>query len=64
MKKSIAIVWCTADVQGVRSDLTDAQANTVLAELKRTHDANIGVNWDVIKCTADLLYPKKEQPYA
>jgi hypothetical protein len=52
--------WYTSDVQEVRPDLSDDQAWAVLQEIKRTHDATIGINWDVINCTADNLFPLLE----
>jgi hypothetical protein len=52
--------WYTSDVQDVRPDLSDDQAWEVLQEIKRTHDATVGINWDVINCTADNLFPLLE----
>ncbi|QFP75033.1 hypothetical protein [Deinococcus sp. AJ005] len=41
---AIALVWNIHDVQ-TRADLTDAQARTVLANVERDHDPEIGLNW-------------------
>lgn len=52
----IQITWHTDDVHEVRSDLTDDQARHVLQEIKRSHDAEVGINWDRIKATAESLF--------
>lgn len=51
--KIIAIRWQADDVKmqakdRFNLDLTDEQAGKVLDMLKRTHDASIGINWEVI----------------
>ena len=56
---TISIKWSTQDVLSVREDLTSEQANAVLREVERTHDAENGVNWEVIKTIASLLYPER-----
>jgi hypothetical protein len=38
--------------------LTDDQALEVLFALKSQHDATIGINWDVIRDTADYMFPE------
>ena len=55
--KEIAIFWHIEDVQSIRPDLTDEQASIVLQRLKKSHDASVGINWDVIDCVADSLFP-------
>lgn len=60
-RKQIADVWGTGDVQSVRPDLTDDQAWEVLQKVERNHDANFGINWEVLECQADALYPEPEQ---
>ncbi|APZ94518.1 hypothetical protein [Fuerstiella marisgermanici] len=52
----IQITWHIDDVHEVRSDLTDDQAWTVLQDIKRHHDAGIGINWHVIENAAERLY--------
>jgi hypothetical protein len=52
--------WYESDVQSVRPDLTSDQAWAVLRGVKDTHDAEIGINWDVIRFVADTLYPEPE----
>lgn len=50
----IAISWCTDDVLGCAKNrglkCTKAQAREVLSFIKHKHDANTGINWDVIAC--------------
>lgn len=60
MKDYIEIIWNIDDVLEVRPDLTKEQAREVLHALRRYHDAELGINWDVIYWTAHEIYPKKE----
>lgn len=55
-RTQVAVIWCIDDVQEVRPDLTDEQAWEVLQAARRYHDANIGINWDVLSCHADMLF--------
>ena len=55
-RQQVAIVWCIEDVQAVRPDLTNEQAWEVLKLAERYHDANIGINWDVLSCHADSRF--------
>lgn len=57
MAYSIAITWNIEDVQAVRPDLTDEQCEVVLKHIEDTHDATIGINWDVIRYAAAYLFP-------
>ena len=57
----IQIVWTTEDVLQVRPDLNKRQAREVLAKVKENHDAHIGVCWEVIAVTANLLFPKADR---
>ena len=57
--KEIAIFWHIEDVQSVRPDLTDEQASSVLKNLKKNHDANEGITWEIIKVIADILFPEE-----
>lgn len=49
--------WHVDDVRSERPDLTKEQCREVLRNLKRNHDANIGINWEVINVVAAILYP-------
>ncbi len=55
---SITNTWGIADIKNVRADLTDEQAIEVLKAIDNSHDANEGVNWEVISTHADILYPE------
>ena len=57
----IAIIWSVEDVKMQCEWLDDEQALDVLHHIVHKHDACIGVNWDVIECTADFMYPKPEK---
>ena len=48
MNDQITITWHIDDVLTVDDTLTKSQAKQVLYLLKHNHDANIGINWDVI----------------
>lgn len=53
--------WHVDDVLDVREDLTREQAKEVLHKVGGNHDAEIGINWDVIEAWADNLYPDPER---
>ncbi len=55
-RRQIAIIWDIEDVNEVRPDLTEQQAFEVLENVKRHHDATIGINWDTLQCVADELF--------
>jgi hypothetical protein len=58
LTKQISIKWGLDDVLSIRPRFTPAQASQVLAYLKRKHDANIGINWEVIEIVCDFLFPE------
>jgi hypothetical protein len=53
--------WYTEDVIDVRPDLSHEQAWEVLKHIKKTHDATVGINWEVIDIACDILYPLPEE---
>lgn len=55
-RRQIAVIWSTEDVQEVRPDLTPEQCWEVLQATESHLDANIGINWDVLNCHADMLF--------
>ncbi|EBV0135957.1 hypothetical protein DNI05_08585 [Salmonella enterica subsp. enterica serovar Newport] len=55
----LMVMWQKEDVAQVRPDLTDEQCIKVMRKIKDCHDANVGVNWDVISDTADTMFPKE-----
>jgi hypothetical protein len=56
----ISIKWKIDDVLSVRPDLTKSQASMVLNYLKRKHDAEVGINWEVIGIVCDFLFPEND----
>ena len=56
--ETLVIKWDVEDVQSVRPDLNNEQANDVLYVLAENFDANIGVDWDVIMMAAEQLFPE------
>jgi hypothetical protein len=52
-------IWCTEDViQQAKQDgkfVTDEQAADVLENIDRHKDANLGINWDTVRCGIDEL---------
>ena len=57
----IRLAWCSEDVMQHCDWLTKDQALEVLHDLERNHDACIGINWDVIRDTVAVKYPKPEE---
>jgi len=55
-KDQIAYVWDIEDVQAQRPSLTDDQAREVLDRLMDTHDANYGINWEIIDVNIAALF--------
>ena len=53
-------VWQVSDVRGRRPDLDDEQCWEVLRSIERNHNAEVGINWDVIDFVADTLYPEPD----
>lgn len=49
----IRVTWSADDVLNVNSDLNANQVAGVLEMLKKHHDANIGITWEVIEATID-----------
>jgi len=49
MQRIIQITWTIQDMQEIEPGLSDKQASDVLVYLEKNHDANIGINWDVIE---------------
>jgi hypothetical protein len=58
---NIAIFWGTEDVQQVAPHLTDEEAREVLNVANRRHDANMGINWDVLESIADMLFDRPDE---
>lgn len=54
---SIAAIWSTDDVRGVRPHLTEDQAWEVLQEVGRRQDAELGITWMTLEDAADDMFP-------
>jgi hypothetical protein len=48
----ISIIWNIDDVKSIAPDLTDQECDEVLIIAKDNHDANIGINWEVLETIA------------
>jgi hypothetical protein len=55
---SIAVIWRTDDVRGVRPHLTEEQAWEVLQLVEDFHDAQWGINWTTLETVADDMFPR------
>jgi len=55
-RKQIAVIWDVKDVREVRPDLTDEQAWEVLQQTRHQHDATLGINWETLELTAQMLF--------
>jgi hypothetical protein len=51
--------WSVEDVQVQRPDLNLEQAADVLQSIAINFDAEIGINWEVIDCVAEIRYPEE-----
>ena len=55
----ISIKWHIEDVKAQAKErhinITDEQAREILQAMKKNHDCNIGINWEVIDCRLDML---------
>ena len=56
--KTVAVEWSVEDVKNFRDDLDDDQAWQVLIRAYQNHNAEIGINWDVLEACADDLFPE------
>ena len=61
-ENEIMIKWHVDDVLSVRPDLTKDQAFEVLLNCKSSHDAAVGISWDVIDTTASSMFPELNEP--
>ncbi|NJM68690.1 MAG: hypothetical protein HC851_25025 [Acaryochloris sp. RU_4_1] len=51
----IADIWHIMDVKERSPSLTDDQARAVLARVMDTHDANYGINWEILDANISAL---------
>lgn len=47
--------WYTDDVLSMDDSLTEDQVRKVMELIARTHDADIGINWEVIKQAIHII---------
>ena len=63
----ISIIWSTEDVlhqakeKGVK--LTEDEANQILLQMERKHDADIGISWTTIDVYIDDLVDARDYSY-
>ena len=63
----ISIIWSTEDVlhqakeKGVK--LTEDEANEILLQMERKHDADIGISWTTIDVYIDDLVDARDYSY-
>jgi hypothetical protein len=61
--RAIAILWFKEDVQTIRPDLTPDQCWEVLQHVERHHDAELGINWQSLTESAELLFGSSASPH-
>jgi hypothetical protein len=54
----ISVVWHIDDVKSIDDSLTDDQCRAVLGMAERKHDANEGINWQVLDIWIDYIKEK------
>lgn len=59
----ISFHWYVNDVLDQCNLLTEDEAMQVLRVCHDSHDANVGMNWEVIECAIEYLYPKKYEEF-
>ena len=63
----ISIIWSTEDVlhQAKQRDvkLTEDEANSILLEMQRDYDADVGINWETIDVYIDDLVDERDYSY-
>ena len=55
-RRQVAVRWSIKDVREVRPDLDDDQAWEVLQAAERRHDADVGIDRDVLEHSAEMLF--------
>lgn len=54
--------WNLTDIAGVaEGELSDEEIRMVAETIERRHDAEIGINWQVIQDTIDFVVSKREE---
>lgn len=52
----ISVHWSVSDVRSRKEGLSDEMARHVLEEVKKNHDAELGISWDLIDYWISELY--------
>ena len=63
-KDTISLSWSIQDVQENtlnERDISDDQARAILQLVNKNHDANVGVNWEVLDVWADYYFDEIEK---
>ena len=53
MVNTIQVTWSIEDIRSLGYTCTDEQGSKVLSDVLKYHDANVGINWDVISFHCD-----------
>lgn len=59
LQKKIEIVWDIDDVKSIADDLDDDECMEVLLLAKDYHDANVGINWEVLESWAEVVRDRR-----
>ena len=57
--ETISIVWHVDDVNSIADDLDHDECMEVLELAKDYHDANVGINWEVLKHWAEVVRDRR-----
>ena len=61
----IPVFWIKNDIIGVCEDndytLSSEEIDKVVYDLERYHDAEVGINWEVIKCYIQMIIDEREE---
>lgn len=64
--ETVCFSWSIHDVieraKEQDKEITESQAIEILARVKHGHDANIGVNWDVLDAHTDMYFDELKEP--
>lgn len=51
----LASFWSIEDVKEIAPDLSDDECRDVLERVESNHDAEVGINWDVLRFHAEQV---------
>ncbi len=66
----ISVFWNRDDIKSIVEDeenpldLSDEEIDKVCYDLERYHDAEVGINWDVIKCQIQMLIDERSENHS